>query len=67
MDMSFANQALSAKYLVENKGKLKPYLYNVPEDIDTEVAKLKLKAMNIEIDKLTEEQEKYLKSWQWKY
>lgn len=67
MDMSFANQALSAKYLVENGGKLKPYLYNVPEDIDTEVAKLKLKAMNIEIDKLTKEQEKYLKSWLWEY
>ena len=67
MDMSFANQALSAKYLVENGGKLKPYLYNVPEDIDTEVAKLKLKAMNIEIDKLTKEQEKYLKSWHWEY
>ncbi len=67
MDMSFANQALSAKYLIENRGKLKPYLYNVPEDIDTEVAKLKLKAMNIEIDKLTKEQEEYLKSWRWEY
>lgn len=67
MDMSFANQALSAKHLIENRGNLKPNLYSVPEDIDTEVAKLKLKAMNIEIDKLTEEQEKYLKSWHWEY
>ena len=64
MDMSFANQALSAEYLVKNRGKLKPGLYRVPREIDEEVARLKLKAMNIRIDTLTEEQRKYLESWQ---
>ena len=64
MDMSFANQALSAKYLVENRGSLKPGLYRVPREIDERVAELKLKAMNIEIDQLTEEQKEYLHSWQ---
>jgi len=63
MDMSFANQALAVRYLVENKGKLKPGLYNVPPEIDVEVARLKLKAMGVEIDELTEEQKKYLESW----
>ncbi len=67
MDMSFANQALSIKYLLENKGKLKPKIYKVPEEQDMEVAKLKLKSMGIEIDVLTEEQRKYLQSWQWEY
>ncbi len=67
MDMSFANQALSVKYLLENKGKLKPKLYRVPESQDMEVAKLKLESMGIEIDELTEEQRKYLQSWQWEY
>lgn len=63
MDMSFSLQALSVKYLVENKDKLKIAVHEVPEDIDKLVATLKLKSMGINIEKLTEEQEKYLKSW----
>ncbi len=63
MDMSFANQALCLEYLVKNKGKLKPDVYPVPEDIDNEVGRLKLRAMNIAIDSLTSEQKKYLESW----
>jgi len=64
MDLSFANQALSALYL-KNKGKeLQKKVYSVPEEIDNEIARLKLKTLNIEIDKLTKEQEKYLSSWQ---
>ena len=64
MDMSFANQALCLEYLVKNKGKLKPNVYPVPEEIDNEVGRLKLKAMNINIDSLTKEQKKYLESWE---
>ena len=64
MDMSFANQALSLEYLAKNEGKLKPKVYPVPEGIDREVARLKLKAMGIEIDTLTPEQKKYLASWE---
>jgi adenosylhomocysteinase len=64
MDMSFADQALCLEYLVKNKGKLKPDVYPVPEKIDSEVGRLKLKAMNINIDSLTKEQEKYLASWE---
>ena len=63
MDMSFANQALCLAYIVKNKGQLEPKVYPVPEDIDKEVARLKLQAMGIEIDRLTPEQEKYLASW----
>jgi len=63
MDMSFSLQALSVKYLVENKDKLKIAVHEVPEDIDKLVATLKLRSMGINIEKLTEEQEKYLKSW----
>ncbi|MFA5308327.1 MAG: adenosylhomocysteinase [Dehalococcoidales bacterium] len=63
MDMSFANQALCMEYLVQNKGKLAVKVHNVPEDIDKEVARLKLKAMGVAIDKLTAEQKKYLTSW----
>lgn len=63
MDMSFSLQALSVKYLVENKDKLKKMVYNVPEDIDKLVAILKLQSMGINIEKLTEEQVRYLKSW----
>lgn len=63
MDMSFANQALCLAYIVKNKGRLEPKVYPVPEDIDKEVARLKLQAMGIEIDRLTPEQEKYLASW----
>ena len=64
MDMSFANQALCLEHLVKNKGKLKPDVYPVPEAIDNEVGRLKLKAMNISIDTLTKEQKKYLESWE---
>jgi adenosylhomocysteinase len=64
MDMSFANQALAAEFLVKNKGKLANGVHALPPEIDREIAALKLKAMGIEIDVLTPEQEKYLNSWQ---
>jgi adenosylhomocysteinase len=64
MDMSFADQALCLEYLVKNRGKLKPMVYAVPEDIDKKVARLKLAAMGITIDSLTPAQKKYLSSWQ---
>jgi adenosylhomocysteinase len=64
MDMSFANQALGAEYLIKNADKLENKVYTVPEDIDMEIARLKLESMGIEIDVLTEEQIKYLSSWQ---
>ena len=64
MDMSFANQALCLEYLVQNRGKLEPRVYPVPEKIDKQVARLKLEAMDIAIDKLTPEQAKYLTSWE---
>ena len=63
MDMSFANQALGIEFLVKNKGKLENKLYTLPHEVDVEIAQLKLKSMGIEIDTLTEEQEKYLNSW----
>ncbi len=64
MDMSFANQALCAEYIVKNKGKLEIKVHPVPEAIDKEVARLKLRAMGVAIDTLTEEQQKYLASWE---
>ncbi len=64
MDMSFANQALCAEYVAANASKLENRVYDVPDDIDKEVARLKLKAMGIAIDTLTEEQERYLSSWE---
>lgn len=64
MDMSFANQALCLEYIVKNKDRLKPKVYPVPEEIDKQVAWLKLNSMGIDIDSLTPEQEKYLTSWQ---
>lgn len=64
MDMSFANQALSAEYMVKHAGDLQQKVYGVPEDIDREIARLKLETMNINIDTLTEEQVRYLNSWQ---
>lgn len=63
MDMSFANQALACEYLVKNKGKLEPKVYSIPEEIDQNIAALKLKGMGIEIDTLTEDQIKYMNSW----
>ena len=64
MDMSFANQALCMEYLVKNRGKLETKVHPVPEGIDKEVARLKLKAMGVTIDSLTAEQQKYLASWE---
>lgn len=64
MDLSFANQALVAEYLVANRGKLKPKVYEVPKKIDREIARLKLKTMGVKIDKLTKEQRQYLAGWE---
>jgi adenosylhomocysteinase len=64
MDMSFANQVLSAEYLVKNHKRLQKRVYNVPLDIDEKIAALKLKSLGIAIDVLTPEQKKYLSSWQ---
>lgn len=64
MDMSFANQALSAEYMVKNAAQLEKKVYSVPEDIDKEIARLKLAAMGVKIDDLTAEQVKYLSSWE---
>ncbi|MFO0754633.1 MAG: adenosylhomocysteinase [Thermodesulfovibrionales bacterium] len=64
MDMSFANQALCAEFMVKNAKKLEKTVYSVPEKIDKEIARLKLKAMGIRIDTLTPEQKKYLQSWE---
>lgn len=64
MDMSFANQALSAVYMLENAKDLKNTVYAVPEHVDREIARIKLEAMKIEIDTLTPEQESYLNSWE---
>ncbi|MCX5866193.1 MAG: adenosylhomocysteinase, partial [Proteobacteria bacterium] len=64
MDMSFANQALAVEYLVKNRGRLKPQVYNVPADLDREIARTKLASMGIEIDRLTPAQEKYLSAWE---
>lgn len=64
MDMSFANQALSAEYMVKNGKSLNKMVYSVPEDIDKNIARIKLEAMGIHIDTLTEEQIHYLNSWQ---
>jgi adenosylhomocysteinase len=63
MDMSFANQALSAVYIAESFDTLSPGVYDVPENIDKEVARLKLDSLGVKIDQLTEEQRKYLASW----
>jgi adenosylhomocysteinase len=64
MDMSFANQALAAEWIAKNHDGLEPKVYGVPPDIDSEVARLKLQAMGVEIDELTPEQEAYLGSWE---
>ena len=64
MDMSFANQALSVEYLVKSNRRLEKKVYRVPEEIDAEIARLKLRAMGIGIDRLTPEQSRYLASWQ---
>ncbi|MDX6422922.1 MAG: adenosylhomocysteinase, partial [Gaiellaceae bacterium] len=63
MDMSFANQALSAEYAVQHAAELERKVYPVPAAIDAEIAKLKLATMGVEVDILTDEQERYLASW----
>ncbi|MDH5605671.1 MAG: adenosylhomocysteinase [Anaerolineae bacterium] len=64
MDMSFANQALAAEYMVKNADKLQNQVYGVPEEIDREIARIKLDAMGVKLDVLTPEQVKYLDSWE---
>ncbi|MFH1752874.1 MAG: adenosylhomocysteinase [Candidatus Omnitrophota bacterium] len=64
MDMSFANQALSAEFLTKNRKGLEKKVYKVPDNIDHNIAKLKLRALNVSIDKLTKEQKEYLSSWE---
>jgi len=64
MDMSFANQALGAEYMLKMGKTLKPDVYVIPEDVDKEIARLKLEAMGIHIDTLTDEQQAYLNQWQ---
>ena len=64
MDMSFANQALSAEYMAKHAAELERKVYTVPADIDADIARLKLRSMGVEIDVLTPEQEKYLSSWE---
>ena len=64
MDMSFANQALSAEYIAREGKKLAKKVYSVPLAIDKEIARLKLESMGSRIDRLTKQQEKYLASWE---
>lgn len=64
MDMSFANQALACSYLAQNHASLERRVYDVPDDIDQEIAALKLESMHIDIDVLTDEQQNYLESWE---
>lgn len=63
MDMSFANQAMGAEYLVKNKGNLQPGIHSIPADVDKEIARLKLQAMGITVDTLTPDQIEYTNSW----
>jgi adenosylhomocysteinase len=64
MDMSFANQALCLEYMVKNRGHLETKVHPVPEEIDKQVARLKLQSMGVKIDNLTLEQKEYLTSWE---
>ena len=64
MDMSFANQSLSVEYLIKHRGELKPGVHVLPEEVDTEIASLKLQALGISLDVLTPEQSEYLSSWE---
>ena len=63
MDLSFCNQALSAKYVLDQQGKLDKKVYKIPDDIDRRIASIKLKALGISIDSLSEKQKKYLGAW----
>jgi adenosylhomocysteinase len=64
MDMSFANQALAAEYIISNRGKLENRVYKLPDELDKRIASLKLETMAVKIDKLTPEQAAYISSWQ---
>jgi adenosylhomocysteinase len=64
MDMSFANQALSAEFMAKHHAELERKVYSVPKDIDTEIARLKLVSMGVQVEPLTVEQKKYLSSWE---
>jgi adenosylhomocysteinase len=64
MDMSFANQAMAAEYLIKNQGKLEPKIYTLPKEIDAEVAAIKLAHLGGGLEKLTDEQVAYLSGWQ---
>jgi len=64
MDMSFANQALGVEFMLKNYKSFKPDVYTIPEDVDREIARLKLESLGVQIDTLTEEQSKYLASWE---
>jgi adenosylhomocysteinase len=64
MDMSFANQALSAEYMITNGARLEKKVYSVPDEIDREIARLKLQSMGVRVDTLTAQQVKYLNSWE---
>jgi adenosylhomocysteinase len=63
MDMSFADQALSVEYMVQNHSKLENKCFPVPQELDKQVARMKLESMGVKIDRLTPEQERYLASW----
>jgi len=64
MDMSFANQALGAEYMLIHSKEMQPRVYTLPAELDKEIARLKLHAMGVRIDTLTPAQEKYLNSWE---
>ena len=64
MDMSFANQALAYEYMLKNADQLENKVYIIPEELDHQIAQLKLEAMGVKIDELTPQQKKYLKSWE---
>jgi adenosylhomocysteinase len=64
MDMSFANQALGAEYMLVHAKEMESHVYTIPTHIDKDIARLKLQAMGVKIDTLTPEQEKYLSSWE---
>ncbi len=64
MDMSFSNQALAAEYIVKNRGRIQLGVHKLPDELDVEVARLKLETMGIRIDQLTEEQRRYVTGWE---
>ena len=64
MDMSFANQALASEYLIKNESRLAAHVYPVPKEIDQEIARLKLSALGVSLDRLSPTQQRYLSSWE---